>query len=194
MPDIFQYTDISTVSPEQGKVYLLDANIWKFILTVPDDLSAFEKAYVDFCEGIFNLATNEKCKHKPSIYINGLIISEVVNAILKAKLQAYNDSGGSSLEMKAYRKTQDFKNNLKAIKSDIDAYRRAFLSVADLSFDPVDILVDIPENSNYNDHYYYKIALNKQYTIVTNDSDFIYKNVEIVTGLKSLIKLMQQNS
>ena len=89
----FTIKSIDTVGPEEGKNYLFDANVWKYILVAPQNPDAFEQAYISFFEAIINLSSNPKCKRKPFIYINGLIYSEVYNAYMKTQWEAYKVTG-----------------------------------------------------------------------------------------------------
>lgn len=175
--------------PQEGKEYLLDANVWKFILSLPQNLSTQERAYLDFFDAVINLSQNPLCKHKPFVYVNGLIISEVFNAHIRSCWDAYKATTNSQLTLKSYRGTQDYSKNLNNIKSDFKAYLPYLKIETDLIHSPAQILFEIPTFSDYNDHYYYQLALSKGYVIVTHDGDFQYQNIEIFTMNKRLLVL-----
>jgi hypothetical protein len=185
----FSIHSLDQAIPEEGKEYLLDANVWKFILSLPQNLTHVELAYVNFCDAIINLASNPKCKNKPSIYINGLIISEVYNAHMKSHWDAYNLTVANDITFKDYRSTQDFTKNVNNLKSDFRAYLPYLKIGINLVHSPDQILFGIPSFSDYNDHYYFKLAESNGYTIVTNDGDFKYQGVEILTMRPILLAL-----
>jgi hypothetical protein len=176
--------------PEEGKIYLFDANVWKFILTTPTHLKPYEASYVTFFDAVVNLATNPKCKNQPRIYLNGLIYSEVYNAFVRSRWDAFKvaiDPNCNSV--KEYRNTSDFLSSLKSIQADFQAYRSALLIESDLIHGPERILDTMPTFSDYNDYYYFKIATSRGYSIVTNDADFKFQHVEIITMNGKLLTL-----
>jgi len=181
--------DLRNEVPEEGKVYLLDANVWYFILRPPGTLEPYEQSYVDFVDAIVTLASNPRCKKKPLIYVNGLILSEVYNAFMRENFKIYNENSPDDIRIKQYRKTADFKKNLSSIKSDFEAYKDYLIIEKDLIADPLDILLALPQDTDYNDSYYYKIALQKELTIITHDGDFIYEDVNISTTNRTLLNL-----
>lgn len=190
MPDSpYNINDVGKLAPQEGKIYLLDANVWLFVIRPPSDLKPYEKAYVDFFEAVLTLASNEKCKARPLIFLNGLIISEVYNAFMKNSCKAYNDSSGTDLKPKEYRKTDDFKKILKSIQSDFAAYNSVISGDFNSELNPQQILYTLPIHSDYNDHYYYHLAMEKDMIVVTNDGDFDYPGVEIITNNFRLLKL-----
>ncbi len=184
----FNIKSIYQLAPEEGKTYLLDANVWKYILLAPQNPTPLEKAYVDFFEAIVSLASNSMCKKKPAIHINGLIISEVYNALMRSHWDVYNKVS-AHVTFKGYRTTSDYNANLLSIKTDLRAYRHCLDLSSDLVHAPDDILFTMPAFSDYNDHYYFQIARSKGFSIVTNDGDFKYPNVEIITYNNQLLSL-----
>lgn len=185
---IFSIKSIYQLPPEEGKTYLFDANVWKYILLAPQNPASYEKVYIDFFDAVINLATNSKCKKKPSIHVNGLVLSEVYNALMKTYFEAFNRIS-TPVTFKEYRKTSDYNAHRISIKSDIQAYKPYLDLSADLIHQPDIILGEMPAFSDYNDHYYYKIALTKGFSIVTNDGDFRYPNIEIITYNNNLLSL-----
>lgn len=185
----FTIKSINGLAPEEGKIYLFDANVWKFILVGSLKIGDYQKAYIDFFDAIIALASNPKCKKTPFIYVNGLIISEFYNAYMKARLDAYIADTGKQTDMKSYRATSDFAGSLMSIQSDIRAYRKYLILESDLVINPDEVLQEITAYSDYNDHYYFKIAQAKGLAIVSNDGDFKYAGVEIITANGKLIRL-----
>lgn len=185
----FNILPIDKSAPIEGKVYLFDSNVWKYILVSPQNPINVENAYINFFEAIINLSSNPRCKKKPFIYLNGLILSEVYNAFMRSHWDAYRVSENSSITFKEYRLTKDFNAWLIDIKSNFRAYKQYLNIENDLMFRPEEILFDIPSFSDYNDHYYFKIAQAKGLSIVTHDGDFKYPSVEILTKNNNLLNL-----
>jgi len=185
----FNIKSIAESAPEEGKYYLLDANVWKFILVAPQNPNAYERAYINFFEAIITLSSNPKCRKRPFIYINGLIFSEVYNAYMKSSWDAYKASTGSNIDFKQYRTTKDHQSSFLSIASDFKAYNQYLSIEIDLIHPPDQILYDVPVFSDYNDHYYFKIAQTKKLVIITNDGDFKYPGVEILTINSKLLNV-----
>lgn len=51
-----------------------------------------------------------------------------------------------------------------------------------------DILTSPPQSLDFNDNYYYKLALKNNFTIVTDDKDFFVQDIEILTYNNQLIE------
>lgn len=51
-----------------------------------------------------------------------------------------------------------------------------------------DILTSPPQSLDFNDNYYYKMALKYNFTIVTDDKDFFVQDIEILTYNNQLIE------
>jgi len=185
----FNIKRMDQVVPEEGKTYLLDANVWKFILSLPTSLNKYEKTYVDFFDAILNLASNPKCKKPPNIYINGLIYSEVYNAYIRSRHDAFDAMNSTDTDLKEYRLTSDYLASLKSIRGDFQAYSSFLKIETDLIHSPEEILNLMPSFSDFNDYYYNKIASSKGLAIVTNDGDFRFQDVEIITMHSKLVAL-----
>ena len=185
----FTIKSIDETGPEEGKNYLFDSNVWMYILIAPHNPTAIEQAYINFFDAIINLSSNPMCKRKPFIYINGLIYSEVYNAFMKSQWEAYKETSDPTLPFKSYRTTDNYTANLSAIKSDFRAHKQYLTIDTDLIVPPDQILSEVQLFSDFNDHYYFKIAQSKNLAIVTNDGDFKYPGVEILTKNYNLLRL-----
>ncbi len=187
MPE-FKIKTLQGYIPEEGKVYLLDANVWIFVLRPPATLKPNEQVYVDFFDALVNLATNPKCKNKPTIHMSGLIFSEVCNAHMRANWDIYNQVNGTNLSYKDYRKTADFDKHLNAIKSDFNSYSSTFKFDATDAAMCLENLLTLPKGCDYNDFYYFRVAHKNNFVIVTNDGDFVFPEIEILTFNGQLLK------
>ncbi len=170
-------------APQEGAVYFFDSNVWIYILDPPTSPTARGKQYLDFFDAIVTLSDNPKCKKKPSIYINILVLTELVNALLRRYMDAYNDSGGSDYNFKEYRATQDYQRNLARIVSDLQGYLPYIQNEHSIDLDPVSHLALMPHNSDYNDFIYKRLALDLNMIVVTHDGDFgSGDGIQIITG------------
>jgi len=178
---------------DSSKKYLLDSNIWITYLSNPQLPKPKEKVYMSFFEDLIN--------SQVSIFTNSLIISEIINAMLRIAFKAYKENLQldpsntltsqqiQKLEFKSdYRATTDYEVNLKNLKSDLLAYL-PFVESLDGKYMPDldDLVAKFPDNSDFNDFFYYKMALDQGLTIVTDDGDFYYKRVEILTENGKLV-------
>lgn len=169
-------------APEEGAVYFFDTNVWMFVINPPPDPIVDGQPYLDFFDAIINLADNDRCKRKPKIYVNVLVITEVVNALLRAHLKARNDSSADEINFKTYRATQHYEANLRSIKDDFAIYRRYLLEDTPLDVHGLDLLQGMPTNADYNDFIYATIAKEKSLIVVTHDRDYQDTGVDIITA------------
>lgn len=176
------------------KRYFLDANVWVFTLGAIFNPTPRETAYLSFSE---NLLQNEV-----KIQAHTLVFSEVFNALLRnafddfkrqLKAKASNDSERKKIEeyslKKHFRGTPEYQTTLERIKSDVQAYIPC-LEFLDRSYD-LDfeyISKSLNASSDFNDYLYYEMALDLGLTIVTDDGDFNFSGIEILTENPWLLK------
>ena len=184
--------DLRKTKPEAGKLYLFDANVWHLILNPPWDILAYEQVYINFFDSLIDLASNPGANQPPRIYLNGLIISEVFNSCLRSKWDMYRDDTGKDISYKQYRATEDFVKSAGNIISDFDAYSHALMIETDLLLNPFEMLLSLPTSTDYNDYYYYSLAMEKNMAIVTNDSDFAFQGCEILTNNNQLLTVTKK--
>jgi len=178
---------LSSHSLDPSRKYFLDANIWITYLTNPQHPKAKEEVYMQFFEKLIN--------NQVPIYSHSLIISEVINAMLRIAFKSYKDNlpgdphnGLSKNQIlnldfkKDYRITSDYNYHLRNVKGDLGAYL-PYVEVLDDKFKPDmdDLVGNLPENADFNDFFYYRMAKANGLTIVTDDGDFIFKNIDILS-------------
>lgn len=185
----YKITSIRHAQPEEGRTYILDPNVWLMIARPPADLRENEREYVDFFDSLVNLASNEKCKTPPRIFVNGMIISEVFNAFVKTSFRAFYATDQIDRRWKSYRRTPDYSRNVDSLRSDFTTYSEYFAGPLASEVTPMEVLTSMPMHCDYNDYYYYRIARENNFIIVTNDGDFRFEEVEIVTNHKQLLAL-----
>lgn len=181
----FQRLSLHSLDPRRK--YFLDANIWITYLINPQFPKPKELVYMGFFEKLI--------ENQIPIFSHSLIISEVINAMLRIAFKAYkvNLSLDPSNRLtqtqiqkldfkKNYRITSDYVHHLRNIKGDLGAYI-PFVEVLDDQFkSDLDYLVkNFPENSDFNDFFYHRMAMATDLTIVTDDGDFCYNNIDILS-------------
>lgn len=184
---------LADCTPEPGKIYLFDTNVWRFVVLAPATINAYEQSYVDFFQDVYQLATDEECQNKPKIFVNNLIFSEVFHACMNIHMKAFNENQPVDKTPKEYRDTHHAKTRKKALLSDIEIYKDAFITTGDESVDCLDTLLTTPDFCDYADHFYYKTARSSGMTVVTMDGDFKFEDIEIITANGNLIKLMRNS-
>jgi len=174
----------------QQKKYFFDANLWIKILKPPIHLQGRDKKYIQFFERFKNNPNH------PKVIVTSLVLSEVINRYLRevtlpkfCKKQGVKDPDKSYYK-EVYRSSEQFQSDYISLCEDIKAYANYYELVDDgLSTDikQKDILTSPPRNLDFNDNYYYQLALKRSYTIVTDDKDFFVEGVEVLTYNQQLI-------
>lgn len=179
---------------DSSKKYFLDANVWVFTLGAIVNPSPKETAYLSFAE---NLLQNQV-----KIQTHTLVFSEVFNAVMRnafddfksqLKAKALDDAERKKIEgfslKKHFRGTTEYQTALERIKSDVQAYIPS-LEFLDKSYD-LDfeyISKSLTTSSDFNDYLYYEMALDLGLTIITDDGDFNFSGIEILTENPWLLK------
>jgi hypothetical protein len=175
----------------QKKDYFFDANLWLKILKPPFHLTNKDKKYLDFFEKFSN------SPHKPVIAITALLLSEVMNRYLRdvTYSQFCKKSGQQnppkSYYKEVYRGSPQFQNDYISLCEDIKTFQKMYKLFPDgfgTDIRQKDILTSPPVSLDFNDHYYYKMALKNDFTIVTDDKDFFLADVEILTYNNQLLE------
>ena len=89
-----------------------------------------------------------------------------------------------------YRSSEQFRKDYISLCEDIKAYQNLYKLFSDgfgMEIRQKDILTSPPVSLDFNDYYYYKMALQNNFTIVTDDKDFFVPDVEILTYNNQLI-------
>lgn len=187
----YNIQSLSNCTPQPGRIYLFDANVWRYVILAPPSITAYEQGYVDFFQSVFQLAIDETCDNKPKIFVNPILLSEVYHVCMKIHLDAYNEGVMEDITMKEYRQKHHCKTRKKALLSDIEIYKNALLTSANQAVDCLDTLYGVPEFCDYADHFYAKNAMANNMILVTMDGDFKFEDIEIITANGNLLRLMR---
>lgn len=187
-------SDIRKSSPENNEIYLFDANVWLAVL----EGYFYEPQYYPY-KDFFNKIIRNRVAPDAYIGMSSLLISEIINRAMKT-VHYFNFCKDNKIDYRnvpkehykeTYRKTRTYINDLEYVCSNIRDYESKIKLVSDELnlFDCKNLIKDIPPHLDMNDYLYSKMALAKNYIIVTNDSDFSVEGIRILTTLESLIKL-----
>ncbi|MBN3583368.1 PIN domain-containing protein [Algoriphagus aestuarii] len=172
--------------PSPDKKYFLDANVWIFALGNPSSNSNGQE-YIDFLD---NLLANEM-----EIYSHTILISEVFNALMRITFKDFvrikEYQAGKSLHLdfkKDFRQTEEYLQAFKRFQSDIEAYL-PFIRIIDkeYEYEMSYLIKNLPPTSDFNDYLYYEMAVDLGLVIVTDDKDFNYDGIEILTENRALL-------
>ena len=129
---------------------------------------------------------------------SALVLSEVINRYLRdvsfkkfCKKNHVADPPPPSYYKEVYRSSQQFQADYVSLCEDIKAYQNYYELIPDGLASDVkqkDILTSPPVNLDFNDLYYYKLALKHGFVIVTDDKDFFVGDVEVLTNNNQLIE------
>lgn len=168
-----------------GNKYLLDANIWLKILSPHNSKGAKDAIYTKFFS---RLTSNNKAK----IVLPALMVSEVVNRIIREiympkylkreGIDPKSITGGFYKEV--YRKSEHFKTSYNLLADDIHNYHSSTVLINDgfgTTIKYKHVLSNPPEGLDFNDYYYYQLAKNNNYILVTDDGDFWVEGIKILT-------------
>jgi len=197
--------DIENVPPDQFESYFFDANSWIIAikLSYHSQEHPYEKKYADFFDAVINAASLvdpkliRKLKHKPNISITSMLMSELINAYMRKIAMRMWFGGGQVYKTKNFKEDyrlkedSDYSKQLKILVNDIISYKD-FTTVVDDDFkkiDPFTFIGNLSNTCDFNDlYYYYRFVELKNTCIVTDDADFLFQDIPIITGNPKLLK------
>lgn len=197
--------DINKVTPDQFELYFFDSNCWIIALKLSyySKEHDYELNYSNFFDAVIAMASItepkalKKIKHKPSICFTSLLLSELINAYMRQvamKMYFGGDETYKSYNFKNdYRSnvSSDYNTQLKKLIDDINAYKDYTIVVDDdfINIDPYSFISQLSDSCDFNDLYYYYRLRSLNACVVTNDADFIFQDIPIITGNPKLLKL-----
>lgn len=186
----YQIIDIKKVKPAKDRLYFFDANVWVLILTTPSDLRHYEKPYITFFETLIELNPEGEDQF-PKIIVTPLLLSEIFNQQMQSRFKQWKEFNGHSdaLFKKDFRPTEEHDTCVRNFTSDFLSFQNWIVFKNDdmEAIDPTSLLESFPANTDFNDQCYYLQAYDHDWSIVTNDGDFLQPKVEIITNNKSLL-------
>ncbi len=210
----YRIIDIASLNPDTYPYYFFDSNVWIAQLrglAIGGDSK--DTVYTNFFEAVISLnLVNEpkavkKIKHQPKIIVTSLLLSEIFNAYMRQvamklfyyeegkKMGLNNDAAKSDWRnydfKRDYRQTPHFSEQFKKLKRDFLKYKNVveFRNDPFVEADPVSLIQEISESSDFNDFLYYYTLVESGVPIVSDDGDFCFQDIEIVTANKKLLQL-----
>ena len=190
----YQISSIKDKIPSSGTKYLLDTNIWYYILEGTSN--NYQEVYLEF----FNAIKNFSGSSKPKIVLPTTVLSEIINRLLRdIRFREFKDNPDnidkiSGIEERkiykdVYRNDEQFRIDYGMICYDIKSYHNILEFVGDEfnTFKIKDILSNPPLSLDFNDFIITKIAKKNNFTIITDDADFLVENVNILTANNKLV-------
>lgn len=177
-------------------LYFFDAQIWIYA-TQAFQISneEWQMRYVSFFQDIID----NDLVIKPKIILNSLLLSEIINTYMRqiafVEYCNFNDLDKKYVDYKReYRNKEHYKLSYKYINDEINNYRSVIKFI-----DDAHIVKDFPNflkkdilPFDLNDYYYYLTCLEyskaNELILVTNDSDFLVNDINILTYNKTLLE------
>jgi hypothetical protein len=196
--------NIANVAPDDFKSYFFDANTWIIALKLSRYSFEFhyEQDYADFFDAVINVASHtetkikKNIKNQPSIVITSMLMSELINAYMRNIAMKMWFGGDNTYKSKKFKEDyrlderSDYSRQLGNLTSDISAYKD-YITILDDDFkniEPFTLINSLANNCDFNDLYYYYRLLDLKIPIVTDDSDFVFQDIPIITRNPKLLK------
>jgi len=125
------------------------------------------------------------------------LMSELINAYMRKVAMKMWFGGGDEYKAKKFKEDyrldsqSDYSKQLKSLINDISSYKD-YVTIIDDDFkniDPFTFINSLSESCDFNDLYYYYRFAELNTAIVTDDSDFLFQDIPIITGNPKLLKL-----
>lgn len=200
--------DITKVQPTSYSYYFFDANCWitnlLYISGTPTELQQRNehKKYRNFFSQVVTAAIKPPITQKtvtvsPKIVLTSLLISEIFNAYMHLKFSVYQKTTPGCTKFKThYRQTHDYEKHSKNLASDFAAFEDYVVIESDYidQIGPFTIFQLVSQVNDFNDLYsYYQLMEIKKtrpsIAIVTDDADFVFPDIDIITANHNLLKL-----
>ncbi|MBV6441135.1 MAG: hypothetical protein DYG98_26050 [Haliscomenobacteraceae bacterium CHB4] len=183
----YQIYDIRTTRPDAFPLYFLDANALIYHLTPRTGLNRYERAYADFIDRTMALHTGSN-PVKPRFVWLSMSLSEVINTWLRMDMRK---AGMTDFKQK-YRPSPLYQTTLTQLVSDLQGYE-PFVELMDDEFTSMDafghLLPALSPQIDFNDLYFAEFMRRRNIAIVTNDGDFKFEDVPIITCNAALLAL-----
>lgn len=186
---------LSSIRPDAYSKYFLDSNVWVYVLQPRKTLNPNVIPYVDFVDDVIALH-NSGNPVKPKFIWTSTLLSEVINAMLRIACEDFRKRlsplPANFNYKKHFRPTPAFARVLKRICSDLQAYE-PYVQVQDDGFSALDLFGDLlpglSSASDFTDLLYARQMLPLGIPIVTNDGDFAFEDLAVITNHPDLLRI-----
>jgi predicted nucleic acid-binding protein len=193
----YQIRRLDRLAPDSFPLYFLDSNVWIYHLLPRKALQPFEVPYAEFVDQVIGL---HGIGHpvEPKFVWTSTLLSEVVNAGLRIAYKTYCDllpvHQQKGFEYKKhYRPSQAFRSALNILRSDLQGYE-PYIEVFDDGFKTDldvfgDLLPRVSPAADFTDLLYARQMKARGIPVVTNDRDFAFRDLQIITSHPRLLRL-----
>lgn len=184
MPRRIPLRDIGKLHNEN---IFLDTNIWIFLFCPVSKTREFIfQKYSKAFKGLI--------KSNNRLFTDFTILSEFINRYTKLSFQTYltnNKIEGDFQFKRDYKETEDFQSTTKTIISTLKNKILRQSTLAHLNYDN-DLIVDLldtleQKKIDFNDLHIEKLCRENQFTLLTDDRDYISSPIDIVSGNPKLV-------
>lgn len=188
---------LSTIQPDAYPRYFLDSNVWVYALQPRVALTRHAIPYADFVDDVIQLHLNGS-PLTPKFVWTSTLLSEVINAMLRVACDNYRTGLRAAVPPNFsykthFRPTPAFASALNRIRSDLQGYE-PYVEVQDDGLTGLDVfgslLPGLTATSDFTDLLYFRQMLPQGVPIVTNDGDFAFENLPIITSHPDLLRLV----
>jgi predicted nucleic acid-binding protein len=169
---------IQQYTPKSSDVFLFDNNIWMYMFC---PLANFQK---DQRQKVYSNFFNSLLSRRLPIFVNSLILSEFSNRYLRLDFDLANKNDGKSITKAYPNYKKDYVGSPRYVKtvSDLKISLSQIVKVCQKCSDDfnsinTDDIFSLFQKIGFNDSYYVYFAKNKNWIIVTDDSDFTGTNL-----------------
>lgn len=164
----------------KGREIFFDANIILYLYWPTGDMSWMNK---------YSTLYNLLLKQGNSMYINFLVVSEVVNRAMRLEHDKYKKTKNSEIGYKKYRDSNDGVEALSDIyivlKNDILSH----FDIVDDGYDKSTVVKFLNvDNLDFGDKAIEKICSNREMVLLTNDADFRDSKIDVLSINKKLLR------
>ncbi|MCI8805984.1 MAG: PIN domain-containing protein [Clostridiales bacterium] len=179
--------DIQSYEPQESDCFLLDCNVL-FYINYPN--GDYRRDLITIYSNFFSAALSKKSK----FYITDIMLSEFINTYIQIEFKKYCENHEMKKNKNKFKKIFRQSDHYQEILNDISiilntdifsTHKKLNLNFSDI---PLDNLFSNPNNFDFNDIYYCKIANKYNIKIITHDVDFKENNeTTILTANRRLL-------
>lgn len=172
--------DVKNYNFSQTDMLFLDTNIWMYLYGPQPTQKRDVKAYSD--------ALARALEAKSRIYINITIVSEFINASIKAEANLHKEK---YKKFKDFRKSSHFKTAAKETSSAVNRILKICTRKESgfVSLDIEALLGNYAQgHADFNDLAIVDLCQRQKLKLITNDGDFKNQDISILTANKKMLK------
>ena len=181
--------DLSGYVFRKGEIVLIDTNVWLYLNLPPSNSKRPLSSKHRRAASIYDRGLKAMLSKKARLVMDALVLGEYLNAYCRIEWRAGYQS--KYPKFKDFRKSADF----PVIGKGAAIFARSMLKLCtryDYPFSSINVtqtLADFEIGSNdINDGLLTETCRHNNWKLVTDDSDFTFGDIEILTGNRKLLK------